>query len=319
MNKRALTLLISAALFGAAGSAVAQSTDTYERGAPPPVSEAAVPPPVDPTLADADEADDVFVTGDDPLDTDAPQVRTQSPPNDPTLASRLDDDADVDVDVHSEGRVAIDEGEDRALADADYDGTLEGDADVDVDIDAGAASDVASDDVPRSAGVTGPAQDPVDYAEQPIAANDLDSADGQTPDVTESEGTPFAETAGTEGFSEGQTASLAEQRFSKLDSDGDGTLGEDEIAAAEGLSDRSKDYDINGDGMIAQNEFQSWFAAQNWLEGDDARDSGLAATEQDDFVDETDIDTTDDADLDADADIDVDVDSDLDSDLDSDD
>lgn len=276
MKKSSLSLLISMTLSGMVGVAAAQTTtDPEDVGVaqPPPAAAASVRGQTH--IPDRMTRDDRYVDEsmvDDPAELQAdvgeaydddighkdevahPQVQTQSPPNDPTHPQRL----------HS---------------------GFEGER-----------TDADEDDFAGAAAVAGPRQDAVDYAEQPISDDELrqtrstdiamererTEADGPM-FVREAEGEPFADTAGTEGFSEGATASQAQQRFQRLDTDGDGTLSEQELMDDTALADNYAEYDINGDGLIAKNEFQSYFAAQQWLEGDPERERRVASGDLEDM------------------------------------
>jgi hypothetical protein len=123
--------------------------------------------------------------------------------------------------------------------------------------------------------------DPVDYAEQPIAAAELDPDEVE---IRSAEGEPFAETAGTEGFSAGATAQTAAQRFRQLDRDGSGELTRENVEGTE-LAQRFEEYDINNDGVISENEFQSWFAAQRDVADTDL-DTAIATADERDERDE---------------------------------
>ncbi len=273
MNQRSLSLLIAVALGASSAALAAQDTTTRVIEDPPPAVESAQDAQAWPERDEAvDERDERYAYEED--DEDAPpladadiefdadpatrQARTQSPPSDPARSERIHSGFEDD-------QMVIDER--RAVSESMV----------------GVDSDRQQ-------------QDEVDYAEQPISG-DTQVAGGGTGnsgtagtggDVTVQsvEGTPFAAAAGSEGFSEGASARLAAQRFERLDRDGDGQLSEQELAEDSALAERFVDYDINGDGMIARNEYQSWFAAQNWLEGDDARQQRVAGTE----LDEMDVD-----------------------------
>jgi hypothetical protein len=133
-------------------------------------------------------------------------------------------------------------------------------------------------------------------------------------EIREGEMDPFADTAGTEGFSEGATASAAEREFNRLDRDNSGELTREQVQGT-ALAERFEEYDINNDGTIAENEFQSWFAASRAQQSGDI-ETGYAATERDrrpaDRTAATDVDTR----ADQTAEIDEDLDDDLDDDLD---
>jgi hypothetical protein len=102
-------------------------------------------------------------------------------------------------------------------------------------------------------------------------------AGGDDVEVRQGEMDPFAQTAGTEGFSEGATASAAEREFNRLDSDNSGELSREQLQGTS-LAERFEEYDINNDGTIAENEFQSWFAANRAEQRGDI-ETGYAATE----------------------------------------
>jgi hypothetical protein len=134
-------------------------------------------------------------------------------------------------------------------------------------------------------------------------------------EIVQGEMDPFADTAGTEGFSEGMTASAAEREFSRLDRDNSGELTREQVQGT-ALAERFDEYDINNDGTIAENEFQSWFAASRAQQSGDI-ETGYAVTEDDrTAVDQT-ADVDDDrADIDQTAEIDEDLDDDFEDDLD---
>jgi hypothetical protein len=105
------------------------------------------------------------------------------------------------------------------------------------------------------------------------------TADVDDVEIREGEMDPFAETAGTEGFSEGSTASAAEREFNRLDRDNSGELSRDQVQGT-ALAERFEEYDINNDGVIAENEFQSWFAATR-AQQQGGIETGYAVTEDD--------------------------------------
>jgi hypothetical protein len=125
-------------------------------------------------------------------------------------------------------------------------------------------------------------------------------------EVREGEFEPFAETAGTEGFSSGVTASAAEREFNRLG--GGDALTRDQLAGT-ALANRFDEYDINNDGEIAENEFQSWFAANRDASQRGSVDTGYATSDE-----RLDDDRRDDRAVAAGADDDFDVDVDVDYD-----
>lgn len=252
MSKRSLSMLIAAALCTAGATAVQADNDRTKPTTPPPAAAASPTGQTHIPNPLPRHADD---------EEDA-TVHTQSPPNDPQLSRR----------VHSgfEG-----------------DRELEGDREVvygsnDPDLVGPPVAQESFDDEVRVSG-----------SEPTMMADERDAVamqDGETPEVREGESDPFAEEAGSQGFSSGVTAQRAASQFSQLDSDGSGSLSEDELAQ-DALAQRFGDYDINNDGEIAENEFQSWFAAVHPSHTDDR---ALVAEDDSEFDDEDMLDADDD-------------------------
>lgn len=244
-------------------------------------------------------------------------VETQSPHNDPTLADRVTADDDFDDGLADAERSR----EDAVVFSADDD--VVGD-DVDADLDARMGADRTADvdavdeDVEPVDAVVYTAeddtaidsrdQDPNDYASQPLGVDEFDQTRAQTrAEIVEEQrrpvaevdeggrtavvvqypaGTPFSQEAGTGGFE--NAAPVTQQTFQELDDDQSGALEPTEIPETMTLEERFADYDINGDGVIAKNEFQSYFAAQSWLEGEQdlpRRDAEIVAGDDDTGLD----------------------------------
>ena len=263
MNKRNLTMLIALALAAGGGTAAAQERDRDRDMNYPPAAAtdpSAQPQAMDPLAHDADREqidDDEWAAtdrqagvSDDEFDHVPPRAGVQQEPRDLVHDDRtvadLDRDIDADVDRRIDGDVIAEHGS------------------------------VHRDDLGD-----------VDAHGQPIAGDDdFRPAQGQTartagdepaPVVQPAEGTPFAATAGTTGFSEGATAQQAQQQFQRLDNDRSGGLGREELPSDSELAQRFNDYDINNDSLISANEYQSFFAAERWLQDDAQREERVAA------------------------------------------
>ena len=100
---------------------------------------------------------------------------------------------------------------------------------------------------------------------KPVAQVDQD---GRTAIIVQyPTGTPFSRSAGTGGFADAPR--VTREVFQSLDDDGSGALEPGEVPLTITLGQRFADYDINGDGLIAKNEFQSYRAAERWLQGEE--------------------------------------------------